>query len=139
MAGCRPARREPANLPAGIAGAGRLLLLLGPGRDRWLVSAEARLLWQRQPRPGKRPVSPRRRPALHTSHGQNNQRVAGYKTRKDGRCRQCVGDSPVLRRGSAGYVGVQGCRVRGEVNTRGRIASLALAAPRPVIPRRPQQ
>ena len=60
MAGCRPARRERANLPAGIAGGGCW------GRDRWLVSAEARLLWSRQPRPGKRPVSPRRRPALHT-------------------------------------------------------------------------
>ena len=66
MAGCRPARRERANLPAGIAGGGCW------GRDRWLVSAEARLLWSRQPRPGKRPVSPRRRPALH-ERSQNNQ------------------------------------------------------------------
>ena len=44
-------------------------------------------------------------PAHHTR--QNNQRVTAYKTRKDGRCStQCVGDSPVERRGGAGYVGL---------------------------------
>ena len=139
MAGCRPARREPANLPAGIAAkqAGAAAAPAGKGSMAGLPS---RLLWSRQPRPGKRPVSPRRRPALHTNTRQNNQRVTAYKTRKDGRCStQCVGDSPVERRGGAGYVGLFCAGSGGEVNTRGRIASLALAAPRPVIPRRPQQ
>ena len=105
MAGCRPARREPANLPAGIAA--KQAAAAAPAGKGSMAGLPSRLLWSRQPRPGKRPVSPRRRPALHTNTRQNNQRVTAYKTRKDGRCStQCVGDSPVERRGGAGYVGL---------------------------------
>ena len=87
------------------AGAGRLLLL-GPGKDRWLVSLRgcsgrgnhAQESGQSVPDAGQ-PCTPN--PSKQAeSHGLQDKKG-------DGRCStQCVGDSPVERRGGAGYVGV---------------------------------
>lgn len=61
---------------ARLVGSQRICRLVEPSGGRTAAAAGAgkgsmaglpsRLLWSRQPRPGKRPVSPRRRPALHT-------------------------------------------------------------------------
>ena len=107
MAGCRPARREPANLPAGIAAKrGQDGCWGREGIDGWSPPRlgcsgrgnHAQESGQSVPDAGQ-PCTPN--PSKQPeSHGLQDKKG-------DGRCStQCVGDSPVERRGGAGYVGV---------------------------------
>ena len=89
MAGCRPARRERANLPAGIAGGAAGAAIDGWSPPRLGCSGRgnhAQESGQSVPDAGL--------PCTKGAKAKTT-KVTPYKTREDvGRCTQCVGDSP---------------------------------------------